>query len=139
MKFFHPQIQLARETVLDEPDAYFLHVVTFCPRTCFREDGHEIDLSELAQNRCIVTVKLREDPTLPDFYYITPVVHTFLLSGVVFPAGEGEIKVQVVGAVLEEGSGTRNVTPTTTKTGGAGTVSTTTADANPRPISPELE
>ncbi|HRI62178.1 MAG TPA: hypothetical protein PK228_20700 [Saprospiraceae bacterium] len=141
MKFFKPQVQLARESVLDEPDLFYLHVVTFCPRTRFREDGHEIDLAELSQNRCKVSVKLREDSNVPDFFYITPVVHTFPLTGVVFPGGEGEIEVQVVGAVLEAGaSGARSDPPTTTtKTGGKDTVSTTTADTNPRPISSELE
>ncbi|MBC7777969.1 MAG: hypothetical protein H7246_21220 [Phycisphaerae bacterium] len=140
MKFFKPQAQLARETILDEPDLFYLHVVTFCPRTRFREAGHEIDLSELSQNRCKVIVKLREDSNLPDFFYITPVVHTFPLTGVVFPAGEGEIEVQVVGAVLETGGSEGRGTPTTkTKTGGSGTVSTTTADSNPRPISSDLE
>jgi hypothetical protein len=140
MKFFKPQVQLARETILDQPDLFYLHVVTFCPRTRFREDGHEIDLTELSQNRCKVLVNLQEDPNLPDFYYITPVAHTFPLTGVVFPAGEGEIEVQVIGAVLEMGGSEARGNPTTkTKTGGSGTVSTTTADSNPRPISSELE
>lgn len=138
MKFFKPQIQLAREAVLDESDAFSLHIVTFCPRTCFRADGHSVSDEALGQGTYKVTINLLQDPALPDFGYITPVVHTLALGSIDFPGGEGEIEVTVQGAVLEEGSGARDVDPppptTTTKTGGKGTVSTTDADESPRPI-----
>ncbi len=138
MKFFHPQIQLARETVLDEPDAFYLHIVTFCPRTCFRADGYEVDDSELSGGKYKVQIKLRQDPALPDFGYITPVVHTIALGSIAFPGGEGEIEVQVQGAVMESGgSGTRGDTNPPTKTGGTGTVGTTGADSTSKPIDPD--
>lgn len=140
MKFFHPQIQLARETVLDQPDAFYLHIVTFCPRTCFRADGYTTDAGELADGLFKVSIQLLQDPALPDFAYITPVVHTIALGGIAFPGGEGAIQVQVLGAVTEGGTaGTRGATnppTTTTKTGGTGTVSTSDADDKSRPIDP---
>lgn len=141
MKFFHPQIQLARETVLYEPDAYYLHVVTFCPRTSFRADGFEVDGSALAEGRYMVRVKLREDMELPDFNYITPVVHTIALGSIDFPGSEGAIEVQVVGDVIDTGSGgTRGDTEPEPppKTGGKGTVSTPDADDQSRPISDDM-
>ncbi|MBL7809123.1 MAG: hypothetical protein JNN28_14985 [Saprospiraceae bacterium] len=137
MKFFYPQVQLARETVLDEPDTYYLHVVTFCPRTCFRANGHELDTSELDKGKYKVRIKLRQDPTLPDFDYITPVVHTLALGGIAFPGGEGEIEVSVVGDVLASpASVSRSVDPppTTTQTGGTTTVGTTGSDGKTKPI-----
>ena len=146
MKFFHPQIQLARQTVLDEPDAFYLHIVTFCPRTCFRADGYTTpgfgpNHETQAQGLYKVVINLLQDPALPDFGYITPVVHTIALGSIAFPGGEGEIEVQVQGAVVESGgSGTRgdtNPPTTTTKTGGTGTVGTTGADSTSKPIDPD--
>ncbi len=137
MKFFKPQVQLARETIFDEPDAYYLHVVTFCPRTSFRADGYTTDSSELANGLYKVVINLQQDPALPDFEYITPVVHTLSLGNIAFPGGEGWIEVQVIGAVIEENArNTRDTNPptTTTKTGGTGTVSTADADNKSRPI-----
>ena len=141
MKFFQPQIQLAREAVLDEPDAYFLHVITFCPRTCFRADGHETDGSELANGLYKVILYLCQDPSLPDYNYITPIVHTLALGSIDFPGGEGNIEVQVRGVVLEDdGSGMRGGAKppaTPTNTGGRGTVGTTGADSISKPIDPD--
>ncbi|MFN0215054.1 MAG: hypothetical protein ACKVT2_12430 [Saprospiraceae bacterium] len=135
MKFFKPQVQLARQTILDEPDAYYLHVVTFCPRTSFRADGYSVSDADLAEGIFTVTVKLLQDPELPDFDYITPVVHTLALGGIAFPGGEGWIEVQVMGAVPGgAAAGGRGEPATTTKTGGKGTVSTTDADNKSKPI-----
>jgi hypothetical protein len=142
MKFYQPQIQLARETVLDSPDAFYLHIVTFCPRTAFRENGFETpgfgpNNETMAQGLYKVIIKIYEDTSLPDFDYITPIVHTIDLGNIAFPGGEGFIEVQLQGAVFPtSGTGARSGTnPTsTTKTGGAGTVSTTSADNKSRPI-----
>lgn len=136
MKFFKPQIQLARERQLDAPSLYYVHVVTFCPRTSFRADGHTIDDEDLHSGLYRVTVNLLEDTTLPDMEYITPVVHTIDLGEIEFPDGEGWIEVGVAGVdVEEEERSARNNNPTTTtKTGGKGTVSTTEAEDKTRPI-----
>ncbi|MCA0237187.1 MAG: hypothetical protein LCH81_12460 [Bacteroidetes bacterium] len=145
MKFFHPQIQLVRELVLDSPSIYYLHIVTFCPRTCFVADGYETpgfgpDNETLAEGLYQVIIHLREDSELPDFDYITPIVHTINLGGIVFPDDEGFIEVQVKGVVTEpDNSAARTTKPpkTTTKTGGKGTVSTTIAEDKSRPMDTE--
>lgn len=139
MKFFHPQIQLVREKILDAPDAFYLHIVTFCPRTCFRANGHSTNTEKLANGLYKVSINLVQDITLPDFPYITPVVHTLALGSIAFPGGEGEIEVTVLGTVIEESTaGTRGTDPKTkTKTGGPGTVSTTVYDEIARPIDPD--
>lgn len=136
MKFFQPIIQLAREDVFDAPSEYFLHVVTFCPRTSFRADGYETDDSELDNDTFIVQIKISQDPGLPEMEYITPVVHTISLGGIAFPRGEGVIRVEVVGDVLPQNpDGTRAVDePAETKSGGSGTMGTTDADNKTKPI-----
>lgn len=136
MKFFHPQLQLTRETALDAPDAYYLHVVTFCPRTSFRADGYETPGFH-PDNESVykVKVKLLQDAALPDMEYITPVVHTIALGSVAFPEGEGWFEVQVTGTVLGTSNTQRDGDPP--KTGGTGTVGSTTADDKSRPIDSE--
>lgn len=134
MKFFHPQIQLARESMFDQPDAYFVHVVTFCPRTSFRADGFSTDAGELANGLYKVVVKLRQDPALPDFESITPVVHTIALGNIAFPGGEGDVQVQVQGVTIQEGAGGSRDADPPTQTGGTGTVGTGTAEDRSRPI-----
>ncbi len=136
MKFFKPVVQLAREHQIDQPDLYFLHVVTFCPRTCYYASNYTVSTTNLANGLYEVTVKIMQDLTRPDMEYITPVVHTIDLGPIAFPGGEGWIQVSVEGDVPNTRNGaTRDGNPTTkTKTGGSGTVSTTDADDKSRPI-----
>lgn len=137
MKFFKPQVQLVREKSLDPPDAYSMHIVTFCDKTNYRADGYSVDDSELSTGLYRVTVNLVQDSNLPEFNYITPVVHTMDLGFIDFPDEEGWFEVQVLGAVIEPSSANRADPPTTTtKTGGTGTVSTSDADDKSRPIDP---
>jgi Tetratricopeptide repeat len=119
MRFFHPQIQLARESVPNKPDAFYLHVVTYCPRTCFRAFGHFVDDSELDKGKYKVKVRLLEDPEMPNLMYITPVAHTIPLGSIDFPGGEGEVDVEVIGQVPDpSGVRTRSGGPAQkTKTG----------------------
>lgn len=144
MKFFHPQIQVAREIVIDEPDAFFLHVITFCNLTNYCSDGYETPgfgpgNETRAEGLYKVNLKLCQQEALPDFPYITPVVHTIALGSIDFPGGEGEIEVTVLGSVLEGGgTAARSSDPprSTIKTGGTGTVGTTGADNFSKPVNP---
>ncbi len=136
MKFFQPYIQLAREPMLDEPDAYFLHVVTLCPRSSFRANGFEADDSKLSEGKYIVRVKLLQDPQLPDYPYITPVAHTLALGSIAFPAGEGIVEVTVVGDIIAAASSaTRDAEPP--KTGGTSSTGTTGSDTPTKPVDPD--
>lgn len=141
MKFFKPVVQLARERHLTGPDSFFLHVVTFCPRTVYRADGHSVSSANLSTEGLYeVTVNLQEDSTLSDMEYITPVVHTIDLGTIEFPDGEGWIQVTVSGGPQASGNGQRDAADptTTTKTGGSGTVSTMDADEKSRPLANSL-
>ena len=137
MHLFHPTLHLARETILDAPDAYYLHVVTFCPRSRFRANGHEIvgfHAENTIEGSYKIKVKLLEDAALPDLDVLTPVVHTLDLGSVAFPEGEGWFEVQVIGETLDTSGGgvlSRSGEP---KTGGTGAVKTTTATNKSRPI-----
>lgn len=142
MKFFNPQLQLVRERRINEPDAYFLHVVTFCPRTSYRADGVELvgfgPNNETQEEGVFkVKVKIKQDAALLDFEYITPVIHTFSIGSVAFLEGEGWFEVQVVGTQLQKsGTVTRDGDP---KTGGVGAVGSATADDKSRPIGDSFE
>lgn len=139
MKFFHPVIQLGKESG-ELADHYFLHVVTFCPRSNFQADGFNINNANLADGLLKVTVKLKQVAALPNFEFITPVVHSIDLGAVAFPFEDCTIEVSVVGDVFQEPtSNTRSTdAPTTTKTGGTGTVSTTqtTTTSGVKPTDP---
>ena len=126
MKFFHPVIQLGKESG-ELADKYFLHVVTFCPRSNFQADGFSINNENLADGLLKVTVKLKQGAALPNFEFITPVVHSIDLGAIAFPFEDNTVEVTVVGDVLQEPTSNKRATdaPKTTKTGGTGTVSTT--------------
>jgi hypothetical protein len=93
MKFYHPQVQLVRERILDEPDQFVLHAVTFCPKTNLKANGHALQAGD---NAVDVSLFITEDPDLPDFDFITPVVHTIRLGSFSSGRSEGEFRVSVV-------------------------------------------
>lgn len=102
MKFFQPLIQLVRETGQGLPDDYFLHIVTFSPNARFRADGYDTDDSNLQSDGLLkVNVYLKQDTGLPDFDFITPVVHTFELGNIAFPGGSGTIRAQAFYRLFE--------------------------------------
>ncbi|MCB0552719.1 MAG: hypothetical protein KDD02_04135 [Phaeodactylibacter sp.] len=127
MKLYKPQVQLVRRRKLDEPDEYYLHSVTFCGRTSYRADGHS-PIPEQADADGVLSVSLAivQDPALPDFEYLTPVVHTISLGS---PVANGQELIVEVSA--SDGVASRSTTsegdPTTT-------VSSVDADEDSRPI-----
>lgn len=134
MKFYKPQVQLVRKTILNQIPEYSIHAVTFCHRANFVADGFSTNDDELAEGKYKVTLNVQQDPNLPDFTYITPVVHVVSLGPIDFGGQEGVIEVQVEGGSLPDhaippGGGRSN--------GGSGTkstVSTTDADTDTRPM-----
>ena len=101
MKLLKPQLQLVKKMVVDAPSHYYLHAVTFCPRTNFRAAGHEIDNTALAEYGVLeVRLKVGLDIELPDFPYLTPIVHTLDLGQIPFPDDEDglfEVELEVLG------------------------------------------
>lgn len=86
MKLFKPYVELTKITDANEPDDYYIHVVTFTDKTNYRADGYSI--GTLDQNGVLpVTVKAILDENIIDFPYLTPVVHTIKLGDVSFPSG----------------------------------------------------
>jgi len=112
MKFFKPQLQLAKVSeIQDGPgfkDHYYLHVVTFCDQANYRtsDEDTEIDDSALA-SRNIIQVKLYiyPDQKLPDFKYLTPLVHTIDLGTPGEKAKEFNLKVDVFKELPTRGPG----------------------------------
>jgi hypothetical protein len=135
MKFYNPVIQLGKETG-ELADKYFLLVVTFCSRSNFQADGFSVNDEELPNGLLKVTVNLKQVAQLPNFEFITPIVHHIDLREVAFPFADCTIAVTVSGTVFQEPtshSRAADAPPTTVKTGGTGTVSTTQADDKIRP------
>lgn len=134
MKFFHPVIQLGKESG-ELADTYFLHVVTFCPRSNFQADSFSINDEHLAEGKLNVTVKVKQAAKMPNYEFITPVVHSIDLGEINFPFEDSMVEVTVIGDVLQEPTSNARAadTPTTTKTGGTGTVSTGSATDRERP------
>ncbi|MCB0572548.1 MAG: hypothetical protein KDC66_22425 [Phaeodactylibacter sp.] len=126
MKLYKPQVQLVRRTNVDEPDDYFLHAVTFCGRTSYRADGHNTIPESIDENGVLaVELFLAQDAELPDYDYLTPIVHTIALGR---PAAAGE--AFVVEVSLTDGGGNR----ASTDEGNTTTVSSMDADEDSRPI-----
>lgn len=124
MKLYKPQVQLVRRTRIDEPDEYFLHAVTFCGRTSYRAGGHSpIPATVNADGLLAVELSIVQDPALPDFEYLTPVVHTIALGS---PVAQGE--ELIVAVSLADGTSARATSNPTT------TVSSMDADEDSRPI-----
>lgn len=147
MKFYKPQLQLAYRVIANEDGAfineYILHAVTFCRRTNFRADGYTV-APKVVDNKLLVTLKLKQEPELPDLEYITPVVHTIRLGSFDFIGGEGFIEVEVQASALVAETGairsknapaerTKTTGQAKIKTGGKSGVSTADADGKSRP------
>lgn len=127
MKLYKPQVQLVRRPKLDEPDEYFLHAVTFCGRTSYRSDGHSpIPAQADADGVLSVVLAIVQDPELPDFDYLTPVVHTLSLGS---PVAKGQELIVEVSA--SDGIASRS---TTSESDPTTTVSSVDADEDSRPI-----
>ena len=135
MKFYKPQVELAKIVDPNAPTEFVLHSVIFCRYTNYKANGYETDLTDLEDGVVAVTLKLDQDINLPEFEFITPVVHTINLGAINFPEGDGWIDIDVVGAVIEEegeGRGTDTVSKTT-KPGSKTTVSTAHSTTKTKP------
>lgn len=132
MKLFKPQLQLARESV-EQPDEsfryhYYLHVVTFTDYTNYRAEDYDVDTSALETEGVInVKVYVYPDPDIPNFKYLTPVVHTIDLG---LP-GESEmefvVNVDVINGLPDRGD------PPGENSSGSSQTGSTGADEDGRP------
>lgn len=137
MKIFKPQLQLVKQTNKDKSHDYYLHAVTFADRTSYRAHGVEALPTTLNERgNYEVNLLIARDSRLPDFKYLTPIVHTLLLGQLPF-AEEGDIEVNVF--ITELGkedtglsrlSGSKN----NNQRAGGSVTGTTSADGDARPI-----
>ena len=108
MDVFKPQVQLAYELKKKQGKGflrkkYFLHCVTFCDQMNYEADGWEVqqegeeDFVIDQDNALKVILKVKENPSLPSFESITPVVHTIKLGFLEISGDSGSILVEMVG------------------------------------------
>lgn len=130
MKLFKPQVQIARRTIVGAPNEYFLHAVTFCNKSNYRAAGFQLD-THLVEDEGILTVSLNiaQDISIPEFNYLTPVVHTIDLGPLAFPDDDGIITVE---SVMR--TGTRSADTAEEEKKNKSTVSATEADEAGRPV-----
>lgn len=111
MKLFKPQLQLAKESEMQDDgsfrDHYYLHVVTFTDKTNYRAEDYQIDDHNLASKGVInVRLYINADMEIADLNYLTPVVHTLDLGTPIEKGAEFIIQVDVFkGLPTRDGSG----------------------------------
>lgn len=128
VKFYPPELNLFRQTKMDEPDEYFLQVVTTCSQSNMRAAGHApFPSSPDGDGVFRLTIYIKEDESLPGYEYPTPVVHSLELGSVEFEDGEGLFEVAVAMKSDSEAPGE-------TKPVKKSTVRSTDADEDSRPI-----
>ncbi|MFM9950628.1 MAG: hypothetical protein ACKV1O_22005 [Saprospiraceae bacterium] len=121
MQLFKPHAQLIKITDANNPDQYYLHVITNTDLTNYEGDGFSI--GTLDQNGILpVTVKLTINQSIAGFEYITPVVHTIDLGYIAFPNGTGSVEVTLQNTAGGSGNGKKNI------------VRTVDADEDSRPV-----
>ena len=97
MKLFKPQVQLFHKNILDEPNEYYLHAVTFCSRTNYRANGNNYVAEKVDENGVLqVELSIVQDPELLDFTSLTPVTHTIKLGKISPNDEEVLVNVQVL-------------------------------------------
>ncbi len=97
MKLNKPQIQLVRRRMVDADDEFSLHAVTFFKQSNLRASGtYPIPTTLEDDGSLAVDLKVIEDPDIPYFEYLTPVVHTIELGVLPFANGDGLIKIRTI-------------------------------------------
>lgn len=124
MKLFKPQLQLARESEEQSDgsfrDHYYLHVVTFTDRTNYRADDCVVDDTALAsEGKIKIKAYMYQDLDIPDFNYLTPVVHTLDLGMPVEVGTEFIVEVTARLGMTERNGGSGSGGSTQTGSSGA--------------------
>jgi len=96
MKLLKPQVQLVRKTHIDQEDEFSLHVITFLPKTNYKADGYDVADQLDSDGILPISLYISKDESIPEFNYLTPVVHTFEIGALPFSDGDGMIRVDLV-------------------------------------------
>lgn len=95
MTFFTPFINLSKQTHLDAPNQYFLHVLTFCDNSNYIADGYFVDDSQSkADNSLLVKLVISQSNKIPSLNCVKPVTHTIKLGDLPLD-DEGKIEVAI--------------------------------------------
>ena len=104
MQIAKPQVHLRYDGV---NEVYMIHVVTWMDRTKFRADGHETLPSVASDGVYTITLKIKEDSSVPDMQLLTPVVHTLTLTGVEIGEEDPFISINLINSTSSADLGKR--------------------------------
>lgn len=94
MNYFEVQVNLLKETHMDQPDKYFLHVTTMTDQTNYIAMGHEpIPTTLNSEGVLPINLKYGIDPNLECLCIATPIVHTLDMGAL--PASEVDFAIDV--------------------------------------------
>ena len=111
MKIGKPNIHLIKKTYVDAPNIYYLHSITYFYRTNLEAAGHAPISTELDdEGRVTVVLRVRENPDVPEFRCITPIVHTVEIGALPFEDEIGLIRVVVRGGGKDPAESGENTT-----------------------------
>lgn len=96
MKLLKPQVQLVRKTHIDQEDEFSLHAITYLPKTNYKADGYDIANQLDSDGVLPIALYISKDESIPEFHYLTPVVHTFEIGVLPFSDGGGLIRVDLI-------------------------------------------
>ena len=118
---------MIKKTHVDAPNVYYLHCITYFNKTNLEAAGHLPISSDLDEDgRATIVLRIKENPDLPEFRCLTPVVHTIELGTMPFGDEEGLIRVIIRGGGKDPGGS------------GESTASTTSSDEDEKPIGTDL-
>ncbi len=97
MNYFEPQATLLKETHMDQPDKYFLHVTTMMDQSNYVAMGHDPIPTELNSEGVLsISLKYGIDPNLQSLCVDTPIVHTIEIGALAFGVSDFIIDVNII-------------------------------------------
>lgn len=93
MQIAKPQVHLRWDNT---EEIYMIHVVTWMDQTKFRADGYESLPLSATNGAYTITLKVKEDTTVPNMELLTPVVHTLTLDGISLDSANPFITVKLI-------------------------------------------
>ena len=106
MNYFEPQVTLLKETHMDQPDNYFLHVTTMMDQSNLVAMGHDPIPTQLNSEGVFpIMLKYGVDPNLQNLSVDTPIVHTIELGPLPTEPTDFIIDIGIIDHVRTEGDG----------------------------------
>lgn len=93
MKIAKPQVHLRFDNT---GEVHMIHVITWMDHTKFREDGYDMLPSSAVDGVFSITLKIKEDNSVPNMDLLTPIVHTIELTAIELNSTDPFIEINVV-------------------------------------------